>query len=739
MSVTPNVNDTMICAIDRDDRGAVPGTFSVPFTELAAIIEKTVQPVGSPKDAEPVVLGARFSNQRRTRESCVDRNVIPVDVDEGLAFDAAVAKCRARGIAAVVHTTARHTPTTPRLRIFVLLSRPVTGAEWPRVQAWVKREFPTVDERALDIARISYWPVKTDSFECAQVDGQPLDVDALPPTPVAASTISVGDEVLPYRAPPDETRAANLLAAHWPADGKRALAHLYLGACLVSLGWSHGQAHGFLDALYTRLGEPGRDHNKVIKLGAGQWGALARELGEHAGVVDDVHDCLDPRRAEARAVLERVTALSTPLQTTTSAAQRLEMGAAAVSVERSKKDLGDVINDLVNHPEWAGVLRYDEFADRVVAVNPPVRLDAEKNGLTRSDVVSVRYWFETHGGRVSHENVDDGIVAAARARSFHPVRDYLASVAPTPGAIGRIAREVLGGAPMAEVFLRKFMIAAVRRVLEPGCFFKRVLVLQGSQEAGKSYFASTLFGLEWFTEQMPQDLGDRDASITLQGKWCAEFSELATMMKNEEEVIKAFVSRQIDVFIPRFGKHSIRQPRQCVLMGSTNRIDFLRDETGDVRWWVLPVPDKMNIALLQQLRDGAWGEAYAAALAGESIELTDEERRQADESKSQFRDLDERDEMIRAFCGGKLEVRSIDIFRFALGGDELRFTQPEQKRIARVLRALGFARQDKKVQGRVQKVWSREALPEGEAPAPPPRTVPEMLKQSTTPVVELPS
>ena len=166
----------------------------------------------------------------------------------------------------------------------------------------------------------------------------------------------------------------------------------------------------------------------------------------------------------------------------------------------------------------------------------------------------------------------------------------------------------------------KFLIASVRRVMHPGCKFDHMMILEGFQGLGKSTVLRKLFGDDNFTDQIPDDLKSKDASMSLMGVWCLEFSEIDHLIRSEVEVIKAFLSRQIERFRPPYGRGFIDRPRQIVMVGTTNLDDYLKDSTGNRRFW--PVSCKTaSVEFIEANRDQLWAEAVYREKIKETIWL----------------------------------------------------------------------------------------------------------------------
>lgn len=134
---------------------------------------------------------------------------------------------------------------------------------------------------------------------------------------------------------------------------------------------------------------------------------------------------------------------------------------------------------------------------------------------------------------------------------------------------------------------RKTLIAAVGRVMQPGLKFDNMLVLEGRQGLGKSELLSKL-GKGWFSDSLNEMQG-KEAYESLRGYWIIEVSELEAMRKSEVSAVKKFISKKVDSYRVSYGKRTQDFPRQCVFFGTTNEKIFLKDPTGNRRFFPVSV------------------------------------------------------------------------------------------------------------------------------------------------------
>jgi predicted P-loop ATPase len=162
----------------------------------------------------------------------------------------------------------------------------------------------------------------------------------------------------------------------------------------------------------------------------------------------------------------------------------------------------------------------------------------------------------------------------------------------------------------------------VRRIRQPGCKFDEMLVLEQPMQGTDKSSALAILAVQddWFTDDLPLNVESQKVIETLRGRWIVEAAELSGMKKADVEHLKAMLSRRIDRARMAYGRLPIEAPRQCIIVGTTNKLEYLRDTTGNRRYWPVQV-QLFDLAALRRDRDQLWAEAAAREAKGESIRL----------------------------------------------------------------------------------------------------------------------
>jgi predicted P-loop ATPase len=284
--------------------------------------------------------------------------------------------------------------------------------------------------------------------------------------------------------------------------------------------------------------------------------------------------------------------------------------------------------------------------------------------LTGTDVTAALRWFNRNKFPDATRNVvEDALKAVAAQSVISPVRHFLEGLSWDGKARIGTWLQAYCEAPstaLVQSFGRAWLIAAVARALQPGCKADNALVLEGPQGAGKSSALKALAGEEWFFDGL-RDLHGKDASAGLRGKWLIELPELSAMRRSDAEAVKAFLSRTEERYRPAYGKFEVVEPRRCVFAGTTNRSDYLADDTGGRRFWPVPV-GKVDVAGLTRDRAQIWAEAVAAYQAREPWWLDADQEAAAAEVVAERQAEDTWSGRVLSAVAGLPEVSTAQVF-----------------------------------------------------------------------------
>ena len=236
------------------------------------------------------------------------------------------------------------------------------------------------------------------------------------------------------------------------------------------------------------------------------------------------------------------------------------------------------------------LVRYNEFSNKIDKCRvPPWGGKAGEWKETLDDIRLAEYLAARHGLIVANPvTIEQAVLMSAHDNTFNPVRDDFEAA--TWDGVERRKHwmiDCLGAADTDYVRLASeyFLLSMVARVFEPGCQMDYMLVLQGLQGAGKTSALNILGGHYYGAGSFR--IGDKESMQALQGRLIFNFNELDALSRSEATAIKGFITERTDRFRPPYAKGFQAFPRNCVLTGDTNQGEFLRDATGDRRFWVV--------------------------------------------------------------------------------------------------------------------------------------------------------
>lgn len=298
---------------------------------------------------------------------------------------------------------------------------------------------------------------------------------------------------------------------------------------------------------------------------------------------------------------------------------------------RVKPTLDNMLKILVHDQALSGRIAFDRFASRYVAKGAlPWNMQPGTRLWTDADDAGLRWYLENKYEVTGRDKVQDAMIMNAEQNGFNEVLDYLDSL--TWDGVPRLDTlftDYLGAEDnvYTRAVARKSFTAAVARAFEPGCKYDTMPILIGRQGAGKSTLIRTM-GKKWYADGLSTFEG-KEAAENIQGKWIIEAGEMAGYTRAEENASKQFLSRQVDVFRQAYGRRTQEYPRRCVFFGSSNQYEFLKDITGNRRFWPIDIeaqkPTKNVYVNLPSEVDQIWAEAVVRYKNGESLIIEDNE------------------------------------------------------------------------------------------------------------------
>lgn len=300
----------------------------------------------------------------------------------------------------------------------------------------------------------------------------------------------------------------------------------------------------------------------------------------------------------------------------------------------------------------------DEFKNRVIVVSPlpwdVFEYPYQAREWTDSDDAGLRNYMEATYMITGKERILDGFTICMNTHRKNKLKDYFKSLKWDGTArVDRLLIDYFGAEDNAfsRESIRKCLMAAVARVLYPGCKFDNMLILSGRQGIGKSTFFS-LLGKEWYSDSLSTFEG-KDAAELLQGFWIVEAGELTGLNRSEMNDVKQFLSKREDIYREPYGRRTSSYPRRCIIVGTTNDKEFLKDVTGNRRFWPIDLevqkPVKNIFKELPSEVDQIWAECLFYVSQGENLLLSEEALKLAEESQGRHREVNPKEGLILEF------------------------------------------------------------------------------------------
>lgn len=357
-------------------------------------------------------------------------------------------------------------------------------------------------------------------------------------------------------------------------------------------------------------------------------------------------------------------------------------------------------------------IRFDQFRDEIMFSRPGL---GAWQAFTDSDYARLRITLERgHFKPIGRELMRDVVMLVANNNQFDSAIAWLDGLEwdGVPRVSGFLTRYFGTEATEYTKAVSTYLWTALAgRVKSPGCKADMVPILVGEQGSGKSTGVAAMApALEFFSEVSFHEK-DEDLARKMRGRLVAEIGELRGLHTKELESIKAFITRTHENWIPKYREFAVQFPRRLVFIGTTNRDEFMADDTGNRRW--LPVRvGKTDIAAIHADRDQLWAEArelYAVhgvdfrAAEALSVDAHDEHMITDSWSDAVHQWLVDEDLLTGDSPRARKFLRIAEVLKGALGFDERNISRREELRISAILRTFGYAR--KKVRDGERTMW----------------------------------
>ena len=367
---------------------------------------------------------------------------------------------------------------------------------------------------------------------------------------------------------------------------------------------------------------------------------------------------------------------------------------------RPKKSSSDAAkereDDVKKVQEILSLLRKNQLTGAIEYTDPAGKtVELEGNDL---DLMTTKLACE-YGVFIPEMRIKQAIQYAAGKNRYCPIRRYLDSCA--AHAIphkdwNRIGEIFLGNQhQIATLAMQRMMIGAVARAYNPGCSMSWLPILVGAQGVGKSMFSRSLVPEKLFAEVSTPLETLMKEQYRLHVAWLLELPEIDHFFSTRNiENFKNLITTRCDEVRRPYASLPERLLRRFVMIGTTNRNQFLVDSTGNRRFVPLEIGANFLIPWEQLAaeRDSLWASAVQAYRNGDSYEFNSGEIAQIAEYIQEFGDPDPWTEKISSFCSIKEEVTAAEVLTQALDLDPRQQGRREARRVADVLQTLGWRR-----------------------------------------------
>lgn len=358
-------------------------------------------------------------------------------------------------------------------------------------------------------------------------------------------------------------------------------------------------------------------------------------------------------------------------------------------------------------------VKYYELLKRVISdrlkfniIKDQVEFDGERLELEHGKLwVALNFGIES---KECGEELTRAIInQIAKENEYNPIQEYLEQVEKQGdyANIDNLAEVFFGNSdPLANIYIKRFLISAVARALNPGVKVDTVPILISPEQGRfKSSFWKVLTGEKYFCDTMG-DASDKDSLLLLHSHWVLEWAEVDCIFKKKDvSRVKSFLSHQYDDYRPPYGRSNIRKYRHSVIVGTANETELLNDPTGSRRFWPVEVLKEIDLKTLGKMRDGIWASAVKSYKAGEAWWLTYDEQQLAELTNEKFQSLDPWSNVLSDFVNnerwGREEFIPSNYLWEAVQPDTTKQDKALTMRVAQCMGQIGWKKSRKLLEG----------------------------------------
>jgi len=320
------------------------------------------------------------------------------------------------------------------------------------------------------------------------------------------------------------------------------------------------------------------------------------------------------------------------------------------------------------------VVKYNELIKDVEIIIPSTKFTDNNNQEISLEWIYNKCVHHDFIG-MSKDRLDSILLSIADNRAYHPVREYLKENYKSydgKNHLTALCETIIVKKPfdneLKNEMIKTWLISCIAGIMNSkGIASQGILVLQGDQAIGKTtWFSKLVINDNWFKDGLSLDASNKDSVSRAIQYWIVELGELGSTLKRDIDSLKAFITSVIDIFRKPYARKESRHPRRTLFCGTVNDIRFLKDDTGNRRFWVLPCIyiDKNHKVDINQL----WGQLYDMYLKGAKHYLDNITQGRVDDQNKKHEITDYVDSLIDAKFDFDSNVerywlRSIDIFK----------------------------------------------------------------------------